>query len=38
MRAMVLREHGGMDRLTLETDFPDPTIGARARSPTFLEC
>jgi alcohol dehydrogenase len=25
---MVLREHGGMDRLTLETDFPDPTIGA----------
>jgi alcohol dehydrogenase len=28
MKAMVLREHGGMDRLMLETDFPDPTIGA----------
>jgi alcohol dehydrogenase len=27
MKAMVLREHGGMDRLTLETDFPDPKIG-----------
>ena len=28
MKAMVLREHGGMDRLKLETDFPDPVIGA----------
>jgi alcohol dehydrogenase len=27
MKAMVLREHGGMDRLVLETDFPDPKIG-----------
>jgi alcohol dehydrogenase len=27
MKAMVLREHGGMDRLLLETDFPDPKIG-----------
>jgi alcohol dehydrogenase len=27
MKAMVLREHGGMDRLVLETDFPDPAIG-----------
>jgi alcohol dehydrogenase len=27
MKAMVLREHGGMDRLLLETDFPDPVIG-----------
>ncbi|MEJ0068396.1 MAG: zinc-binding dehydrogenase [Pseudomonadota bacterium] len=27
MKAMVLREHGGMDRLVLESDFPDPAIG-----------
>jgi alcohol dehydrogenase len=27
MKAMVLREHGGMDKLLLETDFPDPAIG-----------
>lgn len=27
MRALVLREHGGNDRLRLETDFPDPTLG-----------
>ncbi|MBI3515431.1 MAG: zinc-binding dehydrogenase [Proteobacteria bacterium] len=27
MKAMVLREHGGMDNLRLETDFPDPKIG-----------
>ncbi len=27
MRALVLREHGGMDKLRLETDFPDPTPG-----------
>ena len=24
MRAMVVREHGGLDRMRLETDFPDP--------------
>jgi alcohol dehydrogenase len=24
MRALVLREHGGLDRLNLEADFPDP--------------
>jgi alcohol dehydrogenase len=24
---MVLREHGGMDKLRLETDFPDPAVG-----------
>ncbi|MFI4980498.1 MAG: zinc-binding alcohol dehydrogenase family protein [Nevskiales bacterium] len=28
MKALVLREHGGMDKLRLETDFPDPQIGA----------
>jgi alcohol dehydrogenase len=27
MRAMVLREHGGRDKLRLESDFPDPAIG-----------
>jgi alcohol dehydrogenase len=27
MRAIVLREHGGMDRLQLEEDFPDPRPG-----------
>ena len=27
MKAMVLREHGGMENLRLETDFPDPVIG-----------
>src|SRR5277367_1960731 len=27
MKAMVLHEHGGMDRLVLESNFPDPTIG-----------
>ena len=27
MKAMVLREHGGMENLRLETDFPDPKIG-----------
>ena len=27
MRALVLREHGGNDRLALEADFPDPTPG-----------
>lgn len=27
MKALVLREHGGNDQLTLETDFPDPTPG-----------
>jgi alcohol dehydrogenase len=27
MRAMVLREHGGMDKLALETSFPDPVAG-----------
>src|SRR5277367_121321 len=29
MKAMVLHEHGGMDRLVLESNFPDPTIGDR---------
>lgn len=27
MRAVVLREHGGLDRLRLEPDFPTPTAG-----------
>jgi len=27
MKALVLREHGGLDKLVLETDFPDPTPG-----------
>jgi alcohol dehydrogenase len=27
MKAMVLREHGAMDKLRLETDFPDPKAG-----------
>ena len=27
MKAVVLREHGGNDKLTLETDFPDPVAG-----------
>jgi alcohol dehydrogenase len=27
MKAMVLREHGGMDKLALETNFPDPQVG-----------
>jgi len=27
MKAMVLREHGGLDRVRLETDFPDPQAG-----------
>src|SRR6185369_4703222 len=27
MKAMVLHGHGGMDQLTLETSFPDPTLG-----------
>ena len=27
MKAMVLREHGAMENLTLEADFPDPEIG-----------
>jgi alcohol dehydrogenase len=27
MKALVLREHGGNDRLRLETDFPDPVPG-----------
>jgi alcohol dehydrogenase len=27
MKAMVLQEHGGMENLTLESDFPDPRIG-----------
>ena len=27
MKAMVLREHGGMEKLVLERDFPDPVIG-----------
>jgi alcohol dehydrogenase len=27
MKAMVLREHGGMEQLKLETDFPDPVAG-----------
>lgn len=28
MKAMVLREHGGMEKLRLESDFPDPKAGA----------
>jgi len=28
MRAMVLREQGGLDKLTFDPDFPDPDIGA----------
>ena len=27
MRAVCLREHGGIDALNLETDFPDPVVG-----------
>lgn len=27
MRAMVLREHGGLDKLSFDTNFPDPEIG-----------
>ena len=27
MKAMVVREHGGLDRMNLESDFPDPKIG-----------
>jgi alcohol dehydrogenase len=27
MRAVVLREHGGLEKLKFETDFPDPEIG-----------
>ena len=27
MRAMVLREHGTLDKLRFETDFPDPEAG-----------
>lgn len=27
MKAMVLREHGGLEKLGLETDFPDPKAG-----------
>ncbi|MFI5024589.1 MAG: zinc-binding dehydrogenase [Alphaproteobacteria bacterium] len=27
MKALVLREHGGMEKLALEADFPDPTPG-----------
>lgn len=27
MRALVLREHGGLEKLRLETDFPDPAAG-----------
>ena len=27
MRAMVLREHGGLDKLTFDPNFPDPDIG-----------
>jgi len=27
MKAMVLREHGGLDKMVLETGFPDPTPG-----------
>jgi alcohol dehydrogenase len=27
MRAMVLRKHGGLDKLALESNFPDPEIG-----------
>ena len=28
MKAMVLREHGGMEKLLFEKDFPDPKMGA----------
>jgi alcohol dehydrogenase len=28
MRAVVLREHGGLEKLKFETSFPDPEIGA----------
>ena len=28
MKALVLREHGGLDKLRLENDFPDPHAGA----------
>lgn len=28
MKALVLREHGGLDKLRLEADFPDPQAGA----------
>ena len=28
MRAMVLREHGGLDKLTFDSSFPDPAIGS----------
>ncbi len=27
MKALVLREHGGLDKLKVETDFPDPVAG-----------
>ena len=27
MKAAVVREHGGPDRLVFETNFPDPTPG-----------
>ncbi|WP_029582708.1 zinc-binding dehydrogenase [Bradyrhizobium sp. URHD0069] len=27
MRAMVLREHGGLDKLTFDSNFPDPDVG-----------
>jgi len=27
MKALVLREHGGLDRLKVQTDFPDPVAG-----------
>lgn len=27
MRAMILREHGGLDQMTYVTDFPDPEVG-----------
>ncbi len=27
MKALVLREHGGLDKLQVETDFPDPVAG-----------
>ncbi|MGX9424084.1 MULTISPECIES: zinc-binding dehydrogenase [Bradyrhizobium] len=27
MRAMILREHGGLDKLTFDPNFPDPDIG-----------
>jgi alcohol dehydrogenase len=40
MRAVVLREHGGIEKLNLETDFPDPVAGAgevvlRVRATSF---